>query len=152
MWKSLHTTNALENLNREFRRRTKTQASFSTEASALTMPFGLVPVPVRAEHRLFPIGHFRVVLLCGLVDFRRFGTDRTGYISGVTLFAHLGKHEIFTPTMTYPPMTMNELACAAVGDAPKEAVRTARCASRCAAATPRGMTHYGLYDTVVARD
>lgn len=42
MWKSLRTTNALENLNREFRRRTKTQASFSTETSALTVLFGLV--------------------------------------------------------------------------------------------------------------
>ena len=27
-----------------------------------------------------------------------------------SLFAHLGKHEIFTPTKTYPPMTMRELA------------------------------------------
>jgi transposase-like protein len=44
MWKSLRTTNALENLNREFRRRTKTQASFSTEASALTVLYGLVAV------------------------------------------------------------------------------------------------------------
>ncbi len=34
----------LENLNREFRRRTKTQASFSTEAAALTVLFGLVAV------------------------------------------------------------------------------------------------------------
>lgn len=42
MWKSLRTTNALENLNREFRRRTKTQASFSTEAAAVTLLFGLV--------------------------------------------------------------------------------------------------------------
>ena len=42
MWKSLRTTNALENLNREFRRRTKTQASFSTEDAALTLLFGLV--------------------------------------------------------------------------------------------------------------
>jgi hypothetical protein len=39
-----------------------------------------------------------------------------------TLFAHLGKHEIFTPAKTYPPMTVRELACAAPGDAPKEAV------------------------------
>ena len=39
-----------------------------------------------------------------------------------TLFAHLGKHEIFTPTKTYPPMTVSELASAAVGDAPTEAV------------------------------
>jgi hypothetical protein len=37
-----------------------------------------------------------------------------------SLFAHLGKHEIFTPTKTYPPMTVRELARAAVGDAPKE--------------------------------
>ena len=42
MWKSLRTTNSLENLNREFRRRTKTQASFSTEDAALTLLFGLV--------------------------------------------------------------------------------------------------------------
>ena len=39
-----------------------------------------------------------------------------------TLFAHLGKHEIFTPTKTYPPMTVSELAFAALSDAPKEAV------------------------------
>jgi putative transposase len=42
MWKSLRTTNTLENLNREFRRRTKTQASFSTEDAALIILFGLV--------------------------------------------------------------------------------------------------------------
>ena len=44
MCKSLRTTNALEHLNREFRRRTKTQASFSSEAAALTVIFGLVAV------------------------------------------------------------------------------------------------------------
>ena len=42
MWKSLRTTNTLENLNREFRRRTKTQASFGTEEAALTVLYGLV--------------------------------------------------------------------------------------------------------------
>jgi len=42
MWKSLRTTNALENLNREFRRRTKTQASFATEDAAITLLFGLI--------------------------------------------------------------------------------------------------------------
>ncbi len=42
MWRSLRTSNSIENLNREFRRRTKTQASFSTEASAVTLLFGLV--------------------------------------------------------------------------------------------------------------
>lgn len=39
-----------------------------------------------------------------------------------SLFAHLGKHEIFTPHKTYAPMSVRELACAANGDATKEAV------------------------------
>ena len=34
-----------------------------------------------------------------------------------SLFAHLEKHEIFTPTRTYPPMTVSELASIALGDA-----------------------------------
>jgi hypothetical protein len=38
-----------------------------------------------------------------------------------SLFAHLGKHEIFTPLKTYPPMTLGELATAARGGTPKEA-------------------------------
>ena len=42
MWRSLRTTNSVENLNREFRRRTKTQASFSTEEAAVTLLYGLV--------------------------------------------------------------------------------------------------------------
>jgi transposase-like protein len=42
MWKSLRSTNALENLNREFRRRTKTQGSFSTEAAAVNLLWALV--------------------------------------------------------------------------------------------------------------
>ncbi|MGH8569339.1 MAG: IS256 family transposase [Gammaproteobacteria bacterium] len=42
MWKSLRTTNSLDNLNREFRRRTKTQASFGTEDAALIILYGLV--------------------------------------------------------------------------------------------------------------
>jgi transposase-like protein len=42
MWKSLRTTNSIENLNREFRRRTKTQASFATEDAAVTLLYGLV--------------------------------------------------------------------------------------------------------------
>jgi len=41
-WKSIRTTNTIENLNREFRRRTKTQASFGTEDAALTVLYGLV--------------------------------------------------------------------------------------------------------------
>ena len=42
MWRALRTTNPLENLNREFRRRTKTQASFSNENAAVTLLYGLV--------------------------------------------------------------------------------------------------------------
>lgn len=41
-WNSLRMTNTLENLNREFRRRTKTQTSFGTEAAAITLLYGLV--------------------------------------------------------------------------------------------------------------
>lgn len=40
--RTLRTTNPLENLNREFRRRTKTQASFGTEAAAVTLLWGLI--------------------------------------------------------------------------------------------------------------
>jgi N-6 DNA Methylase len=39
-----------------------------------------------------------------------------------TLWAHLGKHEIFTPTRTYPPMTVNELASVALANAQGQAV------------------------------
>jgi transposase-like protein len=42
MWRSLRTTNPLENLNREFRRRTKTQASFTNEQAGVTLLYGLV--------------------------------------------------------------------------------------------------------------
>ncbi len=42
MWRALRTTNSIGNLNREFRRRTKTQASFSTEEAAVTLLYGLV--------------------------------------------------------------------------------------------------------------
>jgi putative transposase len=57
MWKSLRTTNTLENLNREFRRRTKTQASFSTEA-AVTLLYGLVAFGQIALRRID--GHARL--------------------------------------------------------------------------------------------
>lgn len=42
LWRSLRTTNTLENLNREFRRRTKTQGSFSNEKAAVTLVYGLL--------------------------------------------------------------------------------------------------------------
>ncbi len=35
-------------------------------------------------------------------------------------FAHLGKHEIFTPQKTYPPMKVNELARETLGEITKE--------------------------------
>jgi len=37
-------------------------------------------------------------------------TGSSAYSQEGTLFAHLGKHEIFMPTKTYPPMTVSELA------------------------------------------
>jgi hypothetical protein len=48
-------------------------------------------------------------------------TAASAYSAKGSLFAHLGKHEIFTPTKTYPPMTVGELAAAAHGSTPKEA-------------------------------
>jgi putative transposase len=41
-WKSLRTTNALERINEEFRRRTKTQASLPNEDSVVLLLFGLL--------------------------------------------------------------------------------------------------------------
>jgi hypothetical protein len=38
-----------------------------------------------------------------------------------SLFANLGKHELFTPERTYPPVSVSELAAAAQGD-PEDAV------------------------------
>lgn len=37
-----------------------------------------------------------------------------------SLFSQLGKHEIFTPAKTYPPMTVLEIAAMAPGDMPEE--------------------------------
>jgi transposase-like protein len=42
MWKSLRTTNVIERVNEEFRRRIKTQGSFPTETAALILIFGLL--------------------------------------------------------------------------------------------------------------
>jgi N-6 DNA Methylase len=47
-------------------------------------------------------------------------TGSSAFSAEGSLFAHLGKHEIFTPTKTYPPMTVSELATAQ-GGTPKEA-------------------------------
>lgn len=37
-------------------------------------------------------------------------TQSSAFSEAGSLFAQLGKHEIFTPTKTYPPMTVRELA------------------------------------------
>jgi hypothetical protein len=37
-------------------------------------------------------------------------TGSSAFSAEGSLFAHLGKHEIFTPIKTYPPMTISELA------------------------------------------
>lgn len=48
-------------------------------------------------------------------------TGSSAFSAEGSLFAHMGKHEIFTPTKTYPPMTVIGLAAAAHGGTPKEA-------------------------------
>jgi hypothetical protein len=49
-------------------------------------------------------------------------TQSSAFSAEDSLFAHLGKHELFTPVVTYPPMTVSELAYAVPGHAPKETV------------------------------
>ena len=39
-----------------------------------------------------------------------------------SLFAQLGRHELFTPTKLYPPMTVGDLAAAVLGEPSKEAI------------------------------
>ena len=47
-------------------------------------------------------------------------TGSSAFSAEGSLFAHLGKHEIFTPTKSYPPMTVGELAATAHKGSPKE--------------------------------
>jgi len=49
-------------------------------------------------------------------------TQSSAWSAEGTLWAEMDKHEIFTPTITYPPMTVSELAAALSGDTPKETV------------------------------
>ena len=49
-------------------------------------------------------------------------TQSSAFSAEGSLFAHLGKHEIFKPTKAYPPVTMSELAAAVVAEPSKEAV------------------------------
>ena len=48
-------------------------------------------------------------------------TQSSAFSAEGTLFAHLGKHEIFTPSKTYPPATVGELAALTGGDSREEA-------------------------------
>ena len=48
-------------------------------------------------------------------------TGSSAFSAQDSLFAHLGKHEIFAPTKTYPPMTVREMATVAFGDSPMAA-------------------------------
>ena len=43
-------------------------------------------------------------------------TQSSAFSAEGSLFAHLGKHEIFTPERTYPPMTIGELGEMGKGD------------------------------------
>jgi hypothetical protein len=43
-------------------------------------------------------------------------TQMSSFTREGSLFAHLGKHEIFTPIKEYPPMTARELACSRLDD------------------------------------
>jgi hypothetical protein len=46
-------------------------------------------------------------------DFRLdFLTQAAAFSAHDSLFAHVGKHEIFSPTKSYPPMTVRDLATA----------------------------------------
>lgn len=45
-------------------------------------------------------------------------TGSSAFSAEGSLFAHLGKHEIFTPAKTWPPMTVGELAAGLVQVAP----------------------------------
>ena len=48
-------------------------------------------------------------------------TGSSAFSAEGSLFAHLGKHEIFMPTKTWPPMTVGELASASPDEMLKEA-------------------------------
>ena len=49
-------------------------------------------------------------------------THMSSFSQEGTLFAHLGKHEVFTPLRAYPPMTVRELACLAPSEIWEQAI------------------------------
>lgn len=48
-------------------------------------------------------------------------TGSSAFSAEGSLFAQLGKHEIFTPVKTYPSMTVADLAAVSLSDVPKDA-------------------------------
>jgi putative transposase len=61
-WKTLRTTNSIERLNEEFRRRVKTQGSLPTEASAVLLLFGLVAMGPITLRKLDGYTHLAAVI------------------------------------------------------------------------------------------
>jgi len=61
MWQALRTTNSLECSTRKTRRRSKTRASFATEESALTFPFGLLALGHIAPRRSDEYRHWKTL-------------------------------------------------------------------------------------------
>ena len=51
---------------------------------------------------------------------RDFRLDMLTQMSAFPLFTYPGKHDIFKPTKTYQPMTVNDLVIAAIGDTTKD--------------------------------
>jgi hypothetical protein len=49
-------------------------------------------------------------------------TGSSAFSAEGSLFAHLGKHEIFTPIRSYPPMTVPQLDAVSVGGASTDTV------------------------------
>jgi len=49
-------------------------------------------------------------------------TQSSAFSAEGSLFAHLGKHEIFRPTKAYAPVTVSALAAATLGDSPRAAI------------------------------
>jgi hypothetical protein len=46
----------------------------------------------------------------------------SSYSQEGSLFAHLGKHAVFTPIKSYPPVTARELASSPLEDGLREAI------------------------------
>ena len=61
-WKTLRTTNVIERLNEEFRRRVKTQGALPTEDSALVLLFGLIATGQITLRKLDGYKHLAAVL------------------------------------------------------------------------------------------